>query len=116
MKDNSFKLTKKKSRRYPTHTITDIEYPDDVAFLANIPAQAETLLHSPKRAAACIGLHVNADKTEYMFLNLRGNISTLNGSSLKLYLFQFKMGVGQFKMGIVNFKMGIVQFKREKLL
>ena len=54
------------------------------ALLANIPAQAGTLLHSLEWAAAGIGLHVNADKMEYMCFNQRGNISTLNGCSLKL--------------------------------
>ena len=48
MKDNGFKLTKKRSRRYPAQTITDVDYADDIALLANIPAQAETLLHSLK--------------------------------------------------------------------
>ena len=33
---------------------------------ANAPAQAETLLHSRERAAAGIGLHINAHKTEYV--------------------------------------------------
>ena len=84
IEDNGFKLTKERSRRYPTHTIKDGDYADDIAFLANIPAQAETLLHSLERAAASIGLYVNAHKTEYMCFNQRGNISTLNGSSLKL--------------------------------
>ena len=37
-----------------------------------------------EQAACGIGLHVNADKTEYMCFNQRGDISTLNGSSLKL--------------------------------
>ena len=46
MKDNSFKLTKKRSRRYPALTITNADYADDIALLANTPAQAETLLHS----------------------------------------------------------------------
>ena len=54
------------------------------ALLVNTPAQAETLLNSLKQAAAGIGLHVNAHKTEYMCFNQRGDISTLNGSSLKL--------------------------------
>ena len=54
------------------------------ALLAKTPAQAETLLHSLERAAAGIGLHDNADKSEYMCFNQRGDISTLNGSSLKL--------------------------------
>ena len=37
-----------------------------------------------EQAAAGIGLHVNAHKTEYMCFNQTGEISTLNGSSLKL--------------------------------
>ena len=52
--------------------------------LANKPNQAETLLHSLEWAAADIGLHVNAHKTEYMCYNQTGNISTLDGTSLKL--------------------------------
>ena len=39
-------------------------YADDIAILANAPAQAETLLHNLERTAAGIGLHVNAHKTE----------------------------------------------------
>ena len=37
-----------------------------------------------ERAATGICLHVNAHKTEYMCFNRTGDISTLNGSSLKL--------------------------------
>ena len=55
-----------------------------MALLANAPAQAETLLHSPEWDAADIGLYVNVHKTEYMYFNQTGDISTLNGSSLKL--------------------------------
>ena len=66
MKDNGFKLTKERSRRYPAQTITDVDYADDMPLLANTPSQTETLLHSQEQAAACIGLHVNADKMEYM--------------------------------------------------
>ena len=57
IKENDFELTKKKSRRYPAKTITDTDYADDIAILANTPNQAETLLHSLERAAAGIGLH-----------------------------------------------------------
>ena len=46
--------------------VTDADYADDIAILANTPDQAETLLHSLERAAAGIGLYVNAHKTEYM--------------------------------------------------
>ena len=84
MKDDSFKLAKERSRRYPAQTITDADYADDFVLLENTPTQAETLIHSLEREAANIGLYVNANKTEYMFYNQRGDISTLNGSSLKL--------------------------------
>ena len=81
---NGFELTKKRSKRYPAKTITDADYADDLALLANTPNQAETLLHSLERAAAGIGLHVNAHKTEYMCYNQTANITTLDGASLRL--------------------------------
>ena len=81
---NSFELTKKRSRRYPTKTITGTDYTNDIAILANTPNQAETLLHSLEQAATGIGLHVNAHKMEYMCYNQTGDISTLDGTSLKL--------------------------------
>ena len=99
IRENGFKLTKKRSLLllflvslkpfslillYPAKTITDADYADDIALLANTPNQAETLLHSLERAAADIGLHVNAHKTEYMCFNQTGDISTLDGTSLKL--------------------------------
>ena len=83
IKENGFKLTKERSRSYPAKTITDADYTDDKAILANTLAQAKTL-HSLEWATAGIGLHVNADKTEYMCFNQTGNISTLNGSPLEL--------------------------------
>ena len=63
IRENGFELTKRRSKRYPAKTITDADYADDLALLANTPNQAETLLHSLERAAAGIGLHVNANKT-----------------------------------------------------
>ena len=62
IRENGFELTKKR-RRHLAKTITDADYADDMAILANTPNQAETLLHSLERAAAGIGLHVNAYKT-----------------------------------------------------
>ena len=76
IKENGFELTKNRSRRYPATTITDADYADDIAILANTPDQAETLLHSLERAAA--------HKTEYMCYNQTGDISTLEGTLLKL--------------------------------
>ena len=82
LKENGFKLTKERSRRYPAQTITDADYTDDIALLANAPTQAKTLLRSLEWAAAGIGIHVSAHKTDYMYFNQRGDISTLNGTYL----------------------------------
>ena len=83
MKENGFTLKKIRSRRYPAETITDKDYADDIALLANTPTQAESLLHSLELAAEGIGLYMDADKTEYMRFN-QGDISTLNGKSLEI--------------------------------
>ena len=84
IKENGSKLAKERSRRYPAEPITDVDYADDIALLANTRAQAESLLHSLERVAGGIRLHVNADKAEYMYFNQRGDISTLKGGPLKL--------------------------------
>ena len=46
MKENSFILAKKRSSRYPTQTIMDVDYTDDIVLISNIPTQAESLLYS----------------------------------------------------------------------
>ena len=84
MKENGFKLANERSRKYPAQTITNADYTDDIALLANSLALAESLLHSLKQAAGGVGLHVNADKTEYMCFYQRSDISTLKGGPLKL--------------------------------
>ena len=84
IKENGFKLTKERSISYPEKTITDANYADDIALLANAPTQAETLQLSLERAAAGIGLRVNTHKMEYKCFNQTSDISTLNGRSLKL--------------------------------
>ena len=71
MKENSFKLTKERSRKYPTQPIMNEDYTNDIVLLANTPTQTETLLHS---------LQCTQDR----ICALRGDISTLNDSSLKL--------------------------------
>ena len=80
MKENGFKLEKER-RRNP---ITDADYAEDIAILANTSTQAETLLHSLERAAGDIGFHVSADNTEYMCFKQRSDISTLKSRPLKL--------------------------------
>ena len=54
------------------------------AIRANTPNQAETLLHSSEQAAAVNRLHINEHKTKYMCFKQTGDISTLDGSPLKL--------------------------------
>ena len=56
-----------------------MDYANDIALLANTPAQAESLLHCLERAAGSISLNVNADNTEYMCFNQSGK-----GWALKL--------------------------------
>ena len=84
IRENGFMLTKKRSRKYPAKAYTDADYADDIELLANTPNQAETRLHSLERAAAGIGLYINAHKTEFMCFNQKGDISTLDGTSLRL--------------------------------
>ena len=59
----------------------DANYP---TFLPNTPNQAISLLHSLDQPAGGIGLHVNADKIEYVCFNQKGDIYTVNGGSHKL--------------------------------
>ena len=84
IRENGFELTKKRRQKVPRKLITDTGYADDIAILANTPNQTETLLHCLERVTAGIGLHVNAHKTEYMCYNQTCDISTLDGTSLKL--------------------------------
>ena len=57
IRENGSKLTKKRSRRYQTKTITDADYADDITIQANTSDQAETLLHSLEWAAAGMLMH-----------------------------------------------------------
>ena len=75
MKENVFTLAKAKRRIYPTRTITDTDYADEITLLANTPTQAQLLLHSLERATGGIGLHVNTNKAEFMCFNQRGDIT-----------------------------------------
>ena len=62
----------------------DADYADDIMLQANTLTQAESQLHGLEQAAGSIDLHVNVDKTELMCFNQRGDISKINGGSLKL--------------------------------
>ena len=68
----------------PRETIMDPDYAAEIALLVNTTSQAESWLYSLEQAAKSIALHVNADKTEYMCFDQKGDISSLNGDFLKL--------------------------------
>ena len=70
IKENTFTLNKKKnpeagSRWYTAKTMTDADYADDLALLANTPPQAISLLHRLEQVAGGIGLYANANKTDF---------------------------------------------------
>ena len=53
-------------------------------FIISAPTQAESQLFSLDQVAGGISLHVNADKTESICFNQKGDIATLNNGYLKL--------------------------------
>ena len=58
IKENVLMLKKEGSRPYPAEIIKHTDYVDDLALLANIPTQAESLLH---RLEQTTGLHINTN-------------------------------------------------------
>ena len=78
MKDNDFTLKKARSKRYSVKTIMDADYTHDIVVLSNTPTQAESLLHSLEQPCECRQNRV------HVFLIKKGDITTLNGGSLKL--------------------------------
>ena len=77
---NGFTLAKARSRWHYTQTITDAVYADDLVLLANAPTQAKFL----DWAVGGKCFHVNAHNRAFICFNQRGDISILNGGSLKL--------------------------------
>ena len=67
-----FTLAKRKSKRYPAMKITNADYADDLADLADVLKDATFLLHSIERTAKEIGLNLSADKTEFIKMRQKG--------------------------------------------
>ena len=70
-----------RSKRYSAQTITDADYADYIV-LYLYPSQIPAALSGADRKRH--GHYVNADKTEYICLNHKGDISTLSRGSMKL--------------------------------
>ena len=66
-----------RSKRNSVENITDADSEDDIALLANTPAKPESLLNSREQVTEYIGVHLNANKTEYTYFKWEGAISTL---------------------------------------
>ena len=79
-------IEKRRSRRYPQVTITDLDFADDIALVAENLLQAQKMLAKVEGEARCIGLYTNAKKTEVMQINYEDDtpLKTLDGSSLKI--------------------------------
>ena len=69
--------------RYPrVESVMDSDYTDDLALLANTPAQTKNLLHSREKAAKCIGFGVNSEKTGHTFQSRWRHIIYLHASEI----------------------------------
>ena len=68
--ESKWLYTKKgKKQMIPCKNYYRCNYTDSIAFLANTPTQAKSLLHSLEQAAGGIGFHMKANKMEYMCFN-----------------------------------------------
>ena len=84
--DYGLTLIKRRTARVPGLLVTDLDYADDLSLLSDSLEKAQSLLNELETAAATVGLHVNATKTEFMLINIDEPdpaITTMNGSSLK---------------------------------
>ena len=84
--DKGLMIQPRKSSRHPSKHVTDLDYADDIALVADQINNAEFLLQSLERAAQQVGLSLNNTKTEYMLINEDANhqhIKSLDGTQLK---------------------------------
>ena len=83
LKENDFARKTARSRRYLAD-ITESDFAEDLAFLANTPAQIKSLLHRLKQAALYIVLLINANKIECTCFRREVAIPSLSGKPRKL--------------------------------
>ena len=79
-----FTLSKRRSRRHPPVRLSDLDFADDIALTLDTLQEAQSLLTSVETAAANVGLHLNATKTEMIVYNQQIEmINSLNGEQIK---------------------------------
>ena len=85
IKENGLLYQPRKSSRYPALHITDADFADDIALLADNLTNAQNLLSALESAANSTGLYLNETKTECMPINIRNRIEvkTLSNNILK---------------------------------
>ena len=85
IKEKGFLYQPRKSSRYPALHITDADFADDIALLADNLPNAQALLSALESAANCTGLYLNETKTECLPINIRNRIEmkTLANNILK---------------------------------
>ena len=71
IRENGFELTKRRSKRYPAKTITDADYADDLALLANTPNHYYIVW----KAAAGIGANKTCVTTKRQHCHTRRSLS-----------------------------------------
>ena len=85
-----FTLEQRRSCRHPAVKISDLDFADDIALILDQIEEAQNTLLRVEEAAAKVGLHLNADKTEAIIYNQDADeIKTRNGETIK--------NVGDFK-------------------
>ena len=82
-KDLGLTLQKSRGRRYPTVTISDADYADDLAHFEESCSDAEKLLHVLEEKANSVGSRVNIRKTQNFNINTNHKVRSVNGSQLK---------------------------------
>ena len=82
--DLGFTLYERRSRRHDAKKVSDADYADDLALLADYIQDAESTLHNVEQLAQVIGLYVNPSKTKFICLNQDSSrgIKSLNGESI----------------------------------
>ena len=81
-----FHLHRRRSRRNPAITITDLDFADDLAVLAEEIEQAQEVLSRLEHEAEGVGLYCNAKKTELQIFNHDSpvEIKVKDGKTLKI--------------------------------
>ena len=65
----SFQLRKRKSRRVPSITVTNMDLTDDIALVSEGIKEAQGMLTRVEKSAKRVGLSMNTGKTKCMSYN-----------------------------------------------